>query len=222
MDEETNITYHTPRAKWAQDAGAIFFTICLEDCKNPKININGQDLTFQCLGDPKGISYRVKMILFKEISPNESRYVVRDREIEFVLKKKEQGPYWCRLIKSMAKQHWLRIDFERWKEEHESDEEVSHKELSEDELNEERYGRPPLDFKNHISDNITKGSSLCPLGSAMMGKAMKMEKSLNEISEKEGDSGFDIHGFDVETPDSDDEVLSDLEEPLTFTDIQQV
>ena len=224
MDMKTNITYQTPRAKWAQDAVSIFLTICLEDCKNPKVIFTEQDLTFQSLSGPKSTPYKIEMMLFKEIIPQESRYVVRDREIEILLKKKEQGsPYWNRLIKDKAKQHWLRIDFERWKEEDESEEEDSDKELDEEELREKRYGPKPLDFKDHIADNVSKGSSLCPLGSAMMGKAMKMEEGLNEISKKKGGSkktSFDIHGFDAEAPDSDDEILSDIEEPLSVSDLK--
>ena len=69
-------------------------------------------------------------------------------------------------------------------------------------------------FEKHIAENISKGSSLCPLGSAVMGKAMKMEQSLNEASEKNGEAAFDIHGFNPEAPDSDDEPISDIEDAI--------
>lgn len=48
---------------------------------------------------------------------------MRDRCIEFALEKKEDGPYWDRLLKDKTKRHWLKIDFNKWKDEDESDDE---------------------------------------------------------------------------------------------------
>lgn len=44
--------------------------------------------------------------------------------IEFALEKKEEGPYWERLLKDKTKQHWLKIDFNKWKNEDDSDDEA--------------------------------------------------------------------------------------------------
>ena len=44
--------------------------------------------------------------------------------IEFALEKKELGPYWKRLVKEGTKQHWLKVDFNKWKDEDESDDEA--------------------------------------------------------------------------------------------------
>ena len=52
-----------------------------------------------------------------------SKFAVRPRVIEFALEKKEEGPYWDRLLADKTKQHWLKIDFNKWKDEDESDEE---------------------------------------------------------------------------------------------------
>ena len=44
--------------------------------------------------------------------------------IEFALYKKDpEGGFWDRLLKERTKQHWLKIDFNKWKEEDESDDE---------------------------------------------------------------------------------------------------
>ncbi len=43
--------------------------------------------------------------------------------IEFALEKAEEGPYWERLLKDKTKQHWLKVDFNKWKDEDDSDEE---------------------------------------------------------------------------------------------------
>ena len=47
------------------------------------------------------------------------------RVIEFALEKKDvEGPYWTRLVKDAKKQHWLKVDFSKWRDEDESDEEA--------------------------------------------------------------------------------------------------
>ena len=220
MDSKSSNTFLTPNAKWAQDRDYIFFTVCLESCEKEKLHINENSLKFECLAgrNLQGIahSYKLDLSLLKDIDPRQSKYAVQDRKIEFTLKKKEVGgPFWCRLLKCPAKQHWLRIDFDKWKEENDSGEEdTPEPELTEEELQERQYGVPPIEkkFEKHIAENISKGSSLCPLGSAVMGKAMKMEQSLNEASEKNGEAAFDIHGFNPEAPDSDDEPISDIED----------
>ena len=221
MDSKSSNTLLTPNAKWAQDTNYIFFTVCLESCEKEKLEINESSLKFECLAgrNLQGVvhSYKLDLSLLKDIDPRESKYGVQDRKIEFTLKKKEVGPFWCRLLKCPAKQHWLRIDFDKWKEENDSGEEdTPEPELTEEELQERQYGVPPIEkkFEKHIAENISKGSSLCPLGSAVMGKAMRMEQSLNEASEENGEAAFDIHGFNPEAPDSDDEPISDIEDTV--------
>lgn len=43
--------------------------------------------------------------------------------IEFALEKAEEGPYWERLLKDKSKQHWLKVDFNKWKDEDDSEDE---------------------------------------------------------------------------------------------------
>ena len=52
-----------------------------------------------------------------------SKFAVRDRVIEFALEKAEEGPYWDRLTKDKTKQHWLKVDFNKWKDEDDSEDE---------------------------------------------------------------------------------------------------
>ena len=52
-----------------------------------------------------------------------SRYAVRPREVTFMIKKKETGPYWERLLATNVKQPWLRIDFKNWLDEEDESEE---------------------------------------------------------------------------------------------------
>ncbi len=63
------------------------------------------------------------LILSSVIVFQKSKFAVRDRVIEFALEKAEEGPYWERLLKEKTKQHWLKIDFNKWKDEDDSDSE---------------------------------------------------------------------------------------------------
>lgn len=38
-----------------------------------------------------------------------------------ILKKKEEGPFWPQLTKLKQRYHWLKINFNKWKEEDDSD-----------------------------------------------------------------------------------------------------
>ena len=68
--------------------------------------------------------FELKIRLLKEILPERAKYQVRPRGIEIALEKVKEGPYWERLLEEKTKQHWLKIDFEKWKDEDDSEEET--------------------------------------------------------------------------------------------------
>ena len=41
-----------------------------------------------------------------------------------MLIKANPGPFWKRLLKSQQKYHWLKVDFNKWKDEDDSDDEA--------------------------------------------------------------------------------------------------
>ena len=69
------------------------------------------------------VTYPYDMCSMLFVPLQKSKYAVRDRMIEFALHRKEEGPYWERLLKDKTKQHWLKVDFAKWKDEDESDDE---------------------------------------------------------------------------------------------------
>ena len=93
-----------PLVTWAQRPNLVFLTICLEDCKDPTIDVKPDSLKFCGKGGPDKKEHEVTINLFKEIDPDKSKYVVRDRVIEFALEKKDpSGCYWDRLLKDKTK-----------------------------------------------------------------------------------------------------------------------
>lgn len=68
--------------------------------------------------------YESTLNLFGEVKVDESKWQNRDRGADVVLVKASPGPYWARLLKENTKYHWLKIDFNKWKDEDESDDEA--------------------------------------------------------------------------------------------------
>ena len=77
-----------PLVKWAQRPSLLFITICLEDCKNPKIDVKPDHLHFEGTGGPDKKDHEVTLNFLKEIDTEKSKYSVNDRAIVFALQKK--------------------------------------------------------------------------------------------------------------------------------------
>eukprot|EP01115_Flamella_aegyptia_P004289 TRINITY_DN1866_c0_g1_i1.p1 TRINITY_DN1866_c0_g1~~TRINITY_DN1866_c0_g1_i1.p1 ORF type:complete len:130 (+),score=74.24 TRINITY_DN1866_c0_g1_i1:287-676(+) len=75
-------------------------------------------------GTSSGKNYVAEINFFKEVDPAKSKYAVKPRSIEFVLAKKESGPYWDHLLKEKGKPRWLKVDWDKWKDEDDVDEET--------------------------------------------------------------------------------------------------
>ncbi|XP_045127878.1 co-chaperone protein daf-41-like isoform X1 [Portunus trituberculatus] len=112
-----------PPVTWAQRKNIVFLTICLEDCRSPTIKFEDDKIYFKGSGGTEKKDYEYTYDLYKEIDTEKSRSFPRDRNIELILVKKEEGPYWPHLLKQKVKQHWLKVDFSRWKDEDDSEDE---------------------------------------------------------------------------------------------------
>lgn len=64
------------------------------------------------------------MKLFGEIKPDDSKFTVHGRGLEFELvKADDKSPFWKKLLSGDVKPHWLKIDFNKWKDEDDSEDE---------------------------------------------------------------------------------------------------
>merc|ERR1711992_392848 len=120
-----------PGCVWAQRPKHIILAICLTDVKDPVIKVETKKLYFKGVGGTDNKEHEVEMEFFKEIDVEKSKYAVRPREINFILEKVEEGPYWDRLLVTKVKQPWLRIDFKNWKDEDDDEEEGQGQDLEE-------------------------------------------------------------------------------------------
>ncbi|CAC5389798.1 PTGES3 [Mytilus coruscus] len=113
---------HTPM-EWAQRKDRVLLTIVLEDCKKPNIEITDTGLHFKGKGGTENKLHEAKIEFYKEIDSKESKYAVLPRHISLILKKKDatEEHFWPRLLKEKTKVHWLKTDFNKWKDEDDSD-----------------------------------------------------------------------------------------------------
>lgn len=112
-----------PPVMWAQRRDILYLTICLEDCKDPIIEIEPEKIYFKGVGGTEQKMHELTINLYNEILPSITTKILRGRTFELVLTKKEEGPYWPRLTKEKTKAHWLKSDFNKWKDEDDSDNE---------------------------------------------------------------------------------------------------
>ncbi|KAH0370698.1 HSP20-like chaperone, partial [Aureobasidium melanogenum] len=137
MEQPTNTTdtkgmkQIVPEVTWAQRSSTtepeknhIYMTIVVPDVdpKNMKLDLQPSSLEFTGYSDSKKATYHVKMDLFAEIDPKESKINHSSRWIELVLRKKELNEeYWPRLLKDKQKVHYIKTNFDKWVDEDEQD-----------------------------------------------------------------------------------------------------
>ncbi|XP_053994299.1 LOW QUALITY PROTEIN: prostaglandin E synthase 3 [Hylaeus anthracinus] len=114
-----------PPVMWAQREDILFVTICLEDCKDPILKIEPEMIYFKGIGGTEQKMHEVTINLYKEIDVNKTVQHIKGRTLELILTKKESGPFWPRLTKEKMKVHWLKSDFNKWKDEDDSDDDVN-------------------------------------------------------------------------------------------------
>jgi hypothetical protein len=110
-----------PPLKWAQRQDFVLITVPLQDCSNVSLSLpNGNALALRLTCNGKDYSTNA-FELFADIIAEESVHVVRPRQIEIKLKKKNvtEDAFWPRLTKTTAKNAMISIDWNNWKDEDE-------------------------------------------------------------------------------------------------------
>ncbi|KAG8039706.1 hypothetical protein G9C98_000435, partial [Cotesia typhae] len=100
-----------PPVLWAQRKSHLYVTFCLEDCKDPTINIEAEKIYFKGVGGTEHKEHEVIINLYGEVDPEITIKNAKGRLFEVILYKKKEGPFWPRLTKENNKFHWLKMDF---------------------------------------------------------------------------------------------------------------
>ncbi|PSN41372.1 hypothetical protein C0J52_19120 [Blattella germanica] len=113
----------SPFVYWAQTEDNVTLKVDLKDVKNPDISLGEKKLKFSGHGyGAKGQhDYHFILNFHSALNPEDSKYKLTDRQVEFTLKKETNG-WWPRLTATPQKPAWLKIDFDRWKMEDVDDE----------------------------------------------------------------------------------------------------
>ncbi|XP_054159235.1 very-long-chain (3R)-3-hydroxyacyl-CoA dehydratase 3-like [Oppia nitens] len=122
MDPSSNDKSLSPFVYWGQSSDKITLRVDLKNVKSPTIDLKHTSLEFQGSGiGAKGFNeYSFNIDFFAEVNPSDSFYKLNDRHIEFVIKKKD-NLLWPRLLASVVRPQWIKVDFDRIQPEEESD-----------------------------------------------------------------------------------------------------
>ncbi|KRX39383.1 putative Xaa-Pro aminopeptidase 3 [Trichinella murrelli] len=103
---------------WAQRKNYIFLTVCVEDCKDPKVDITEDKFTFRGIGGTDKTPHHCEIEFYEKVDPNSVRRIISDRQLEFVINKlNNDGAFWPRLMKNKGRHWWCKVDFNKWRDE---------------------------------------------------------------------------------------------------------
>ncbi|CAG2114113.1 unnamed protein product, partial [Medioppia subpectinata] len=135
MDPSLTDKYLSPFVYWGQTSDQISLKIDLMNVKCPLIDLKENSLQFFGSGiGAKGLNeYAFLIHFYTDVNPTESFYKHNDRHIEFVIKKR-CNVLWPRLLSSVVRPQWIKVDFDRIQPEEESDPDVNSADKEFDEL----------------------------------------------------------------------------------------
>ena len=109
---------------WAQSNSDITLRVDLKDVKDPDITIEEEEIEFSCVGVGSQGQQKYEFLLefYLPVDRDSAACTVYDREILIRIKKKDED-WWPRLLYEQKKLPWLKIDFDRIKNESDSEEE---------------------------------------------------------------------------------------------------
>lgn len=111
-----------PPVLWAQRKEEIFLTFSIES-KDPSIKIEKESVYFKGVNAQDNKVNEVTIPLYDAVLPESSGFVNKGRNIEMLLRKeKKDAPYWTSLTKDKKKPHYLKIDFNKWRDEDDEEE----------------------------------------------------------------------------------------------------
>jgi len=112
-----------PSVIWAQRKdGNVLVTVRVHDAIEPVVKITPTTFNFVGTSDSRSNKFDLTIELFNEIDVEQSRYLVKPRGIEIVLKKNDTSVWWPRLAKTTKKLHYISVDWDRWVDEDDEDE----------------------------------------------------------------------------------------------------
>ncbi|MFH4975873.1 hypothetical protein AB6A40_002582 [Gnathostoma spinigerum] len=106
-----------PLVQWAQREKILYLTVAID--KVDECNVTGKNVHIKGTYGGEGTVYEANIELFADVDAEYERLPTQ-RHFELKLNKKE-GKWWPRLLNQQAKVPWVKVDFNKWKDEEEDD-----------------------------------------------------------------------------------------------------
>ncbi|PVV02152.1 hypothetical protein BB560_003403 [Smittium megazygosporum] len=111
-----------PEILWAQRADKLFVTINISDAKVETLDLKEQSISFKATSH--NVEYAFELEFFAKIKPEDCKKALSQRSIFLEIPKlDESAPWWPRLSSSKVRLNFVKTDFDRWRDEDESEEE---------------------------------------------------------------------------------------------------
>jgi len=120
MPAETQNAPLHPFVLWAQRDSLVYLTISVEDMKVDDLTVNEKSLHIKGSSGSSHQVYECTLEFFGEIKGSEHRRISSSRHVELVIPKATDG-WWPRLLKDSKKVPWIKVDFNKWKDEDDED-----------------------------------------------------------------------------------------------------
>jgi len=114
-------TTHVPHCLWSPRSDRIYLSVEIPDATDVKVALH-DDGKILVSANSEGNHYELNLELFGEIITEKSKWKVTGRMIELNIERKEQGEFWPRLTKSKEKNSNISVDWSRWVDEDEEEE----------------------------------------------------------------------------------------------------
>jgi len=199
------MTELTPVIRWSQNDDYIIINLEINQTKNDVYKITQNNITFSGISNV-GTIYAINIQLFDEINNEESKYILEERVVRFVLKKMNDTK-WGRITKD-KNQYKSNIKI-NWDNFEDSDEDID---INNDSnfMNMPNMNMPNMDGGLGNMDDMMKNMDPAYLENMMKsmnpGQLEEMMKSMNFDNDEDGDDK------ECENDECDDDQCDDCEE----------
>ncbi len=113
----------SPFVFWAQSDTHVYLKVDVKEVSRCHVRIEEEGVEFSAVGiggHGQPMNYEFSVEFYLPVDAEASGYEVGEREVAIKLVKKESD-WWPRLLYEQKKLPWLKIDFDRWRDQDESD-----------------------------------------------------------------------------------------------------
>jgi len=111
-----------PPIEWAQRADILFLTVGVE-CNDVVHDFTEDTFHFKGTSVDSQKLYEVTINFLHKVNREKIAIKNTTRCIEFIITKAAPGPYWTSLTNDKKKPHFIKADFNKWKDEDDDDDE---------------------------------------------------------------------------------------------------